>query len=183
MALEDNVMALEWYERDAEFYRLAFDHILARPDLFLVRTLSRIRTFFAFDVVLGAELGRAGLVLIGLNALIYCATLGLACLLVFSPGLAGIRRESILVVILAGLVYAAPYFVSFSHPTYNFAVAALIGVLAAVFLRQMLDRPLGALLGAIWASRWRRFALIATLALLVFIQVEWFIRQGAGALG
>ena len=183
VALGDQIATLEWYARDAEYTRLALDHIRARPDLFLIRSLSRVRTFLAFDVVLGAGLGKLGLGLIGLNALFYCATLALSCLLVFSLGRTDLPREPVLVMLLAGGAYAAPYFISFSHPTYNLPLAALAGVLAAVGLQRMIDRPARDLWHAVWASRWRRVALIATLAGLAFIQVEWFIRQAGSVLG
>jgi hypothetical protein len=38
------------------YMQMALDHIISRPDLFVIRTMSRIRTYFAFDTFFGAFL-------------------------------------------------------------------------------------------------------------------------------
>jgi 4-amino-4-deoxy-L-arabinose transferase-like glycosyltransferase len=162
-------------ERDHEFSRAALRHVLGRPDLFVVRSASRVRTYFAFDTFAGAQLAKGahlkhlGLLVIAVDAALYLAVAALALWLLIAAPPPGGPLLALLV-----LLYSAPYFISFSHPTYHFPVVPLLGVLAAVAGARLLAGELRApLRGA------RRVGLIAALALLAAIQLEWIANMSS----
>jgi hypothetical protein len=163
------VLALPRTARGAEFQRLAIEYVLHRPDLFLLRTLNRVRCFWGFDIFTAANLRGAGgagrrwfPVAFAMDAIGYLAVAGYAFFWISAaPGRFWTRWETWLLT-TAIVLYALPYWVTMSHPTYHFPVIAplaLLGVLA-----QQLVRSSG--LG----MRWRGWAALAVLGL---IQVEW----------
>lgn len=167
--ISERVMLLPRVERSAEYKRLAVEYIRHRPDLFLLRTVNRVRCFWGFDIFTAANLRGAGgaaarwfLPVFGLDALCYLVIVGFAFFwIAAAPGEFWRQWETWL---LAGtvLLYALPYWVSMSHPTYHFPVIAplaLLGVLA---------RRLAHAAGI--EVRWRGWASVAVLAL---IQLEW----------
>jgi 4-amino-4-deoxy-L-arabinose transferase-like glycosyltransferase len=166
-------------ERNHAFSQAAIDHIKDRPDLFILRSVSRVRTFLAFDTFAGAQLlGKGGggggkmrsllgLGVIALDALVYLTVLALVTIRLF---VIPIKKNEWLL-LAAALLYSAPYFVSFSHPTYHLPVTPVLAVLGLPILdhrlrgEPCLPPP---------ASR-GRMALFVTLLALVAIQVEWVL--------
>lgn len=171
--------ALPVQERGRAYTRAALAQVQAHPDAFLVRTAARMRTLLAFDTMAGARLrwsthplAGMGYAVLGLEALLFCL-LGISSIWGwFSTA----RRElsSGTVAIISGflLLYAMPYWISFSHPTYHLPMLPLLLLVAAVAWRQWLE------LGKI--PPWRpRQAWKAWLVMLLFvaIQVEWIIHM------
>lgn len=168
-------------ERDRAFSRYAIDHIRTRPDLFLVRSLARLRTFFAFDTFTAAQLARrarapmAALAVMAVDGGLYML-IGLGAIASLLEGAASPSRGVAAWVLgLGTLLYAAPYFVSFAHPTYHFPIVPLLAVLAAAAL----DRRLAPGAAPVpWPMR-RRIALITASAIFVAIQVEWAVNMAS----
>ncbi|MDH7515077.1 MAG: glycosyltransferase family 39 protein [Bacteroidota bacterium] len=169
---------LPFRARDSVFLDAAVTHILERPDLFALRTLNRVRAFFAYDVFAGAFLYKfygfpraVGLGVIALDALFYavfCISAAFALVAAKDRISFGLR-----VALWILVLYAIPYAVSFSHPTYHFAVVPMIGLLAAPLLAAPLRGRDG--LPARWRglTRVRKIAFAVFLLVFLFIQLEW----------
>ncbi|HSS39737.1 MAG TPA: hypothetical protein VLT58_13300 [Polyangia bacterium] len=175
--------ALPVAERDHAFSQAALDHIKARPDLFIVRSLSRVRTFFAFDTFAGAHVIKQaetntatmlGLVALAFDGLCYLVVAALALLWLVSMPKDEPERRAGLVAAGLTLLYALPYFASFSHPTYHFPIIPLLAAPAALVTARGLT---GA---SIWPStRRRRRVIYAAWAVLLAIQIEWIAHMSS----
>src|SRR5262249_43357089 len=153
-------------ERDRLFTREALRHIRARPDLFLLRTAARVRAYFGFDSYTASFIrNRAGgsrlaaLAVLGLDATLYLLSAALAI------GYACAARTlpmELRLAALTALAYSAPYFASFSHPTYHFPIVPLFLPFAAA--RILHPEP-------VCHPRLLRLALVVLLA----IQIEWIV--------
>jgi 4-amino-4-deoxy-L-arabinose transferase-like glycosyltransferase len=174
--------ALPIADQDSAFRAAAWRDIATRPGAFAVRTLSRVRTFLAFDMFAGAHLIHArsvpmtlGYGVLALDAFFYGAVGILSILFWFS----GTRRELSggFLALWSGslLVYALPYLFAFSHPTYHTPILPLMLLPVGVWLQRWLERD-GKL------PHWRKgSAWLAFLCLLIFIaiQVEFVLRMNA----
>ena len=160
--------------RDHEFSSVALRHILDRPDLFAVRTVSRIRVFFAYDTYTGTQLVKRsaspgwrllGLVVIGIDALFFISIAGAALARLC------VARIDHRVAILCcfSLIYAAPYFVTFAHPTYHFPIVPLLALIAGGWLQ---GTPAG-------LSAGRRRVLVVVLLAFALVQVEWTLNMSS----
>lgn len=170
-------------ERDHAFTQAALDHIKARPDLFIVRSLNRVRTFFAFDTFTGAQVIKQaetrtmtllGLVELAFDGLCYLLVAALALLWLVSDGADEPERRAGVIALGLALLYALPYFASFSHPTYHFPIVPLLAAPAAFVAARGLT-------GArVWpATRGRRRLVYATWAALLAIQIEWIAHMSS----
>ena len=178
------------YERDHLFVERALTHIRARPDMFVVRTLSRVRTFAAFDTFVSAQLAKEskplGAVSLVLDAISFLLLAGLALVYpaiqarsdapdrpMAGAQIATIPREIAHLLVLVALLYSAPYFVVFSHPTFHVPAVPLLGFFGAAAGARLLET--GVL--PIWAtiSPRARTGLAIALVALAAIQIEWFI--------
>jgi hypothetical protein len=158
-------------ERDATFVSRVLEHVRARPDLFILRSMARVRAFLAFDSNTASFLRRqAGAGTPTTFAVLICdaahfgaiVMLAVALLLSRWRGEGGLlASQDDLVVLALGicLLYALPYWLSFAHPNYHVPVVAVLGVLAGLRLSRT-DRP-------------ARLPLLAVALLLLLIQLEW----------
>ena len=184
-------------DRDERFVREAIAHIRERPDLFVVRTASRVRTFFAYDTYTASQLqfrsralaagalllDAALFVLVGVLAILFPAAVGgeggWGALREVAGGegdLAAWRAERVELYRLIGLIallFSIPYFVVFSSPTFHPPCTVLASMLAAPAAVVLLSRGLR----ATWAGLTprRRLATLAGLLAFFAIQVEWTI--------
>jgi 4-amino-4-deoxy-L-arabinose transferase-like glycosyltransferase len=171
-----------WADRDRLYSKLAVQHIVSRPDLFVIRTLNRTRAYFGFPVhhaeplksVLG-EKGRklAGVVITVLDAFLYWPIVVLAICFFFSSASTRKDVDSKLILLGAAFAYALPYWVSMSQPRYNFPVVPLLAVPATILLERLTEEPAADLFRPIVISRIRRYVLILLLAGFLYIQLEW----------
>ncbi|MBL0174509.1 MAG: glycosyltransferase family 39 protein [Ignavibacteria bacterium] len=170
------------HERDSVFTALAWEHILGRPDLFLLRTVNRARCFFAYDTFTGSFLYKwyplpraVGLAAIALDAALYAGIVILA-LLFFAMKGRGTNAGAFTIIALAiPLLYALPYVVSFSHPTYHFPVLPFLALFAVAALERTgySVRALREAVATLPPGRKRVFG-IAVL-LFVVVQIEWTV--------
>jgi 4-amino-4-deoxy-L-arabinose transferase-like glycosyltransferase len=188
--------------RDALFVKTATDYIEARPDLFLLRTVNRVRVYWGFDTFTSAQVAKIdrklGALVLALDASLYLLVTFLALLLpavVLSSGKgwAGLmqsatpghaspdpaaatawsadRKQMLTTLVTISVLYAFPYFLAFSHPTFHVPTTALVGMIGALSGVALLETGFG----PIWrglSRRPRRWTVLALLAYLA-IQVEW----------
>ena len=164
------------------YRKIAIQHILSRPDLFVVRSLNRARAYFAFDTTTGAfprlfygVSTTVSLALIGLDALFYCAILIGCVLFLFTYVRPKTAPDHVKLVLLVVLLYSLPYWFSFTHPTYHFPIVPLLGILAADLVARSVGERREKTFSLLPASARRRYGLAIVLFICVFIQVEWVL--------
>jgi hypothetical protein len=166
-------------ERDHVYVAKALDHIEKRPDLFIIRTAARVRTFGAFETYTSAQVARSSKILgaltLALDAALYLLVVGFA---IFFPCVRASpdpdvpdNKETMRLILIVAILYALPYFAVFSHPTFHFTDVPLIGLLGAAVLARLLvvgAKPLWIALG-----KRTKVAVALGFAFFVFIQLEW----------
>jgi hypothetical protein len=182
------------HERDHLFIAHALTHIRTRPDLFLVRTLSRLRTFAAFDTFVSAQLAKLskplGMLALGLDALSYVLLVSLSLAypalkdqdeapLATGEAAASVKlvkeemrsHETVNLLLLVALLYSVPYFFAFSHPTFHVPAVPLVGFLGASVGVRLLETGVV----PVWKQFSQRARVGFGIALIVLaaIQVEW----------
>jgi 4-amino-4-deoxy-L-arabinose transferase-like glycosyltransferase len=169
------------HERQLKYVDYSIRYIVKKPHLFAIRTFSRIRVFFAFDIYLCAILlkyygwSKIGAFLTcGMDVVIY---LGLLFGSVFSLFL--VRplhdKKGALVVLLAfPFLYAFPYFLAFSHPTYHFPILPFLSVFFSILVADFLRNRQEVISRLKASSRLNSVVFVAVVVFLVLIQVEWF---------
>lgn len=159
--------------------RAARQELRIHPGRTAIRTAARMRTLFAFDTFSGSRLtwahhplAKSGYAVLGLEA-VFWLVIGIGFLAFYWTDA---RRELSggTIAIIAGflLIYAIPYWISFSHPTYHLTMVPLMLIPAAIWL----ERTVALHKWPRWrkGQRWK-----AWLCILVFlaIQVEWIIQM------
>ena len=174
--LWNSIKALPAHLQDRACWRAVLAHVLDRPDLFLLRSLSRLRMYFAFPTDFGSILrsiygapAPVWLACGGTDAAVYLGIAGTAITALFA-GVGKRLGDKVLPIILTvAVVYALPFFVSFGHPTYNTAIQPLMAVLGLAWLTD------GDRLTQLRENPRRRRWLYVALALFLLVQVEWLI--------
>ncbi|RMG29962.1 MAG: hypothetical protein D6730_03140 [Bacteroidetes bacterium] len=163
------IQALPAREQNQAWSRAAWQHIRQQPALFVWRTLSRLRTFWAFDTFAAGSWWPQHRWL----ALLLLAADAAAYLLLAFSALAGLwvrpalPYSSLLGVLVAG--YTLPYLLAFSHPNYHLPLMPLLALFAAHCWQHC------GLSGQAWRQfvRQRKPGFWLAAALLLFIQLEW----------
>ncbi|MEM7371634.1 MAG: hypothetical protein AAF587_23670 [Bacteroidota bacterium] len=160
----DSIRSLPISQQRQAFMRKAQEHVLARPFLFCLRTLNRVRCFFAFDTYTGARtMARSsvlGILFLLIDACCYI-TLGILALQGIGGKSIPIPFQRILLVLIVG--YAFPYFLAFAHPTYHLAIVPLLAVFSGLGIEQLQTK-------SIW-NGWNKVGI----AFFFLVQIEWFI--------
>lgn len=154
-------------DQSAAYQKLAVDYVIAHPGVFVLRTVNRVRCFWGFDTFAAANLrsSRGGVkklfpAIFLLDAACYLLVAGFAVFwLAAAPG-SFWRGWQTRLLTVAIVLYALPYWVTMSHPTYHFPVVAPLALLGLVAYQAREQA----------AIRWRGWVALAGLAL---IQVEW----------
>ncbi len=178
--LVTEINALPAHLQNGRFTALALEEITGRPDLFLVRSLSRVRSYLATDSFSGSQLVKVfglplwtGLAAVAADGVFYAGVVGAAVAALFAGKKALPERDALTVLLGIALLYALPYFVSFSHSVYHIPTTPLLGVVAAVFAGRL--RRGGGVWDKLKNSRKRRVGLWVVAALFAAIQVEWLV--------
>jgi hypothetical protein len=124
--------------------REAWRYILARPDIFLLRTANRVRAFWGFDYIVSAniEVSRsvsgavARLLCLGAEAGGYCVVMLLVILGLFLSRRAMTVGHAALLVGLA-LAYQAPYALVYACGSYRFPVMGFLFPFAGLALDEI----------------------------------------------
>ena len=171
-------------ERDRLYRQSAWEHIRARPDLFLARTVNRMRTYFGFEIHRAKPLAtsletREGRELVGvaltlLNAFLYWLVVILAILAWFTC-LDPARTVEYAFVLGVAALYSLPYWLAFSSPRLNFPIVPLMAVFSAWFVQRWAETPSALLFRPVAESRKRRWGMYSALGAFAFIQVEWAV--------
>ncbi|MEM9932437.1 MAG: hypothetical protein AAF824_02440 [Bacteroidota bacterium] len=159
----DSVRALPEVTQSVAYRDLSLLHIAEHPGEFLLRTLNRVRVFWAFDTFTGAwwypRNNFIGQIILGIDAICYLSFMSI-CLLFWHPTFSRDKvKELSLLTILA---YGLPYYLAFSHPTYHFAIIPLF-----LFLGEWKKKPTMTL------TKW------GILFLLIGIQLEWIFHMSS----
>lgn len=200
-ALFRSILKEDIKTRDKLYMKAATDHIRARPDLFLLRTVNRVRVFMGFDTFTSAQVAGAnkqlGALVLALDAGLYLLVTVLALLfplvvlsrakgwvgLMKSAGETGDdaavaawvedRRQIIYVILAVSFLYTFPYYFAFSHPTFHVPVTALVSVIGVTAGVAFLETGFG----PIWKGASPRVRLWTVVALLAYaaVQVEWAV--------
>ncbi len=155
-------------KQTGEFYRQALSFIKEEPRDFGIRTINRVKTFWAADSFTGAFLSQSfsssfwavlgtGLDFIGFCILLWLAIEALPESYTYSPG-----------IWLIGLliIYPLPYYLAFSHPTYHFPLLPFLCILASKGLKRQ----------TLFSIRKKSLGLWFLRAIFVLIQIEWCLR-------
>lgn len=172
----DRLPAVErWRAEVQEARREAREH----PSRTAFRTASRMRTLVAFDTFAGSRLtwahhpmAKSGYAVLGLEA-VFWLLVGIGFLAFYWSEA---RRELSggTIAIIAGflLIYALPYWISFSHPTYHLTMVPLLLIPVAIWLERRVSHRH-------W-PRWRKgqgWKAWLCIFLFLAIQVEWVIQM------
>lgn len=179
--LEQNaaIRKLDLVPRDAEYMRLAEEHIRQHPGMFLLRTFNRICAYFAFDTFAGSFLIAfygfpkiVGLVVLAIDALFYLVIAIGSILYLFSlPDFPHCTPRQNMLLGLA-LLYAAPYFIAFSHPSYHFPIEPILMALASAFFVLIISGQWN----VVRAALHRRSRMLAIVLLsFAFVQIEFLV--------
>jgi 4-amino-4-deoxy-L-arabinose transferase-like glycosyltransferase len=160
------------------FFQMTLQEIGRNPQDFARRTLSRMRTLMAFDSFAGTRLLKSGgsakslgFVVLALDGLIYTSALLAWAAFLLSHARRELSGRDTVLVNGFLVVYAIPYWISFSHPTYHLPMVPLMLLLACVWGQKVMEK------GFQWpkSRNWGLACLVW--AILVAIQVEWAIRM------
>lgn len=167
------------YERNSAYWAATSRHIRDEPGMFMVRTSSRMRTFFAADSFTGSRLVNQGHPVVGyftlaLDGLLYLLVMALALRWIFltpRPPRPFLRRDFLILIML----YALPYFFSFSHPTYHLPLMPILICFAALAGTAWMqgDEKTATMGDPIkGGKRWR-----IAVAILLLVQLEWVVQM------
>lgn len=182
----DSLDALPDSIRSKAFMQTGLTYIGKRPDIFLLRSLNRIRTFFAFDSFTGARLTKPpnaapvlGYLVLGIDALFYMLIGGLW--IFFLGGMGKIELETRYVRLSFALIilYTLPYIISFSHPTYHVPLLPLLMLPASVVMLRILEEPAPRKLFARLSARKKR-RLYILFVVFFLVQIEWIVQMAGG---
>lgn len=178
-ALRENIKKNSLAIQDKLHTQYAVNHILARPDLFFLRSVNRLRNFFAFDTYTGSALIKEyginkimGLGIIALDAFFYLSIALFALLFFVIPYNKFNDQSGVIIFLIIIVGYSLPYWISFSHPTYHFPIVPLLGILSAISSMRLLSEPRD-IWNHIKSSKRKKYVLLSTMSLLIFIQIEW----------
>lgn len=157
------VSALPPLVQQERFKQLAEHYIAASPGAFVLRTLARARCFWGFDTFTALSLRwfRAGMfpLVLLLEAFLYCSLMlwAVARLSMAAPSFW--KSPETVVLVGSALLYAAPYWISMSHPTYHFPIVLPLLLAGASVGSRLLDHS--------------RLRICLVCGAFLAIQVEW----------
>lgn len=119
----DSIQHLPTKKRNKFYQKSSVNYIFSKPHYFLLRSLNRVRVFFAFDSFSGASLMKSyhqnilGRIFLVLSAGIYIGLFFIG-ILFFS-----FKKDFTNVLLMTTILsLAIPYFIAFSHPVYHFPI-------------------------------------------------------------
>jgi 4-amino-4-deoxy-L-arabinose transferase-like glycosyltransferase len=165
---------------DKIYRKVAFSHILSRPDLFLIRTMNRARNYFAFDTCTGSFLINKykisnklfGLIILGIDAVFYNLIMIGAILFLFNFRSFLMKSDHFSIILGIVIVYAVPYWLSFSHTMYHIPIVPLFGIFASVFISHLIDNSKAFVFEPIILSNKRKYFMWLVLIIFIYIQIE-----------
>jgi hypothetical protein len=165
-------------ERNKAFYQQVLGDIMERPGAFIIRTINRIKTFFAFDTFCPAnlymkyKLTYLSIVILIMTFIVYTLLISLAILFLVSYQNREISRSSVYLILLIILLTAFPYFIAFSHPTYHFPILPFVFAFAAIFVEKYFSSEIvkNRIINMIKS---KKYYVILFILLFLYIQIEW----------
>jgi hypothetical protein len=117
-----------------------------------------------------------------MDAVIYVSAVLASIAALFLRDALGLRKSSIVVLLLLVAGYAAPYWVSFSHPTYHMPVMPLLMIPAAAMLAWRPSAQ-GIVKRDAVLSLLRKRAFVICTVIFLYVQAEWTWVMARGLLG
>jgi 4-amino-4-deoxy-L-arabinose transferase-like glycosyltransferase len=163
-------------DRRSAMVHEAIRYIRQRPDLFLLRTVNRIRAFWGFDHIAAATV-RGGwpqcgklrpLICLAVEGGGYCFTMLLVICGFFLVSPATMAKKDALLLVAVVLAYQLPYTLSFAYSIYHFPVMGLLFPFAGLSLEKAWRER-----GTFWQSIKGRKWLWIALAVFVLMQLEY----------
>lgn len=171
--LLERTAALPPLRQPPVFRAMAQEYILAHPGPFLLRSANRVRAFWGFDTFTSLTLRKSSHRLfqltLPLEATLYLSLMGPAIFYLAAAGRTFWHHWQTWTIVDSVLLYAIPYWLSMSHPTYHYPVLAPVALLGAMAWQS--TREAGRI------SRTRGWAAVTVLLL---IQVEWVWQNSHG---
>lgn len=119
----DSIQHLPTEKRNEFYQKASINYIISNPHYFLLRSLNRVRVYFAFDSFSGALLMKSyhqdilGGIYLVLSAGIFIGLFSIG-ILFFS-----FKKDFTNILLIATILsLAIPYFIAFSHPVYHFPI-------------------------------------------------------------
>jgi hypothetical protein len=138
--IQDSVQRLSRHDEN-EFYRKsATEYIIAHPTSFLLRTFNRVGSYLAFDSFTASYIKNLGaskfllLLTLAFDGAIYLALVLLAVAFLVFYWKEIWRTPIYLLILLCGILYAGPYWISFASPVYHTPLLPLVLIFAMLFL-------------------------------------------------
>lgn len=179
------ILSMPLDEQEKFFFNYTLNNIKTRPDLFVIRTTSRIRSFFAFNSYTGSTILKKMRYTALNRSIAYISVildfffhifiiLTSLVLILLDENKA---RNSLKSIILIISMYAIPYWISFSSGLYCIPLMPLIGILSAISLDSLssMEGSISSLYKK--ASGKRRLVFILTVLFFLYIQAEYAISQ------
>jgi hypothetical protein len=157
---------------------MAKEHIRHHPGLFLLRSFNRVCAYFAFNTFAGAYLIETygfpkllGFAVIGLDAALYL--LIAAGSILYLGTLSGMNRRTLSSCVLVGvaMLYAFPYFLAFSHPSYHYPIEPILMIFSSAFFVCLINRNEDVLR----MIKHRQTGIAVALAVFGLIQIEFLV--------
>lgn len=179
------IMKMPLEEQEKFFFNYTFNHITKRPDLFIIRTTSRIRSFFAFNTYTGSTILKkmrysalsrsiAYLsIILDFFFHIFIVLTSLVLILVEEEKARSIIKSIFFIISM----YAIPYWISFSSGLYCIPVMPLLGILSAISMNRLYSQKESIYDVYKKATRKRRLAFVSMILLVLYIQAEYAISQ------
>ena len=178
IAVYDMIKKLPMKEADKAFYQQVLLDIIERPGAFIIRTLNRIRTFFAFDTFCSAnlymnyKLRYLSILILIMIFISYTLLISFAILFLATYQSLGISRSYVYLILLTIFLTAFPYFIAFSHPIYHFPIFPFITACAAIFIEKwsssdIAKKQIKNMLIA------KKYYVLLSLLIIYYIQIEW----------
>jgi 4-amino-4-deoxy-L-arabinose transferase-like glycosyltransferase len=170
-----DVYSLPVLDQSAQFQHLAVTYIREHPGMFLYRTANRVRCFFGFDTFTSAALSgntwmrvRIFPVVLLCEMLIYLLIAGSAIFWIAQAPRSFWHDPANWILLGTIVLYAAPYWISMSHPTYHFPILLPLAALGVIAWKASVHETARSTRG--WIA----------LAALGLVQAEW-VWQMSGA--
>lgn len=166
----ERTTALTPLEQQKAFQILAKDYITTHPGAFLVRTANRARCYWGFDTFTALAVRHIRPAMFApvllFEALLYCAMIVWTIIALIRVSSSFWKAQETWILVCSVLLYAAPYWISMSHPTYHFPVIVPL-ILAGAYAHQSFRLKTDS----------TKILVYVCLGLFALIQLEWVLQM------
>jgi 4-amino-4-deoxy-L-arabinose transferase-like glycosyltransferase len=174
----DSANRLPLREKQAVYSSLSRKHILEEPGMFVVRSINRFNSFFAFDSFTGSFVKNVSSSRILLFGVLAFDAVFFLSLLFFTVALLTLHWREVrssaflLLAVVTIVIHGSPYWISFASPVYHTALLPIMLLLMLYFIKLSPPRS--------WKHNWQtlytrpqRIAFTLAMLYALFIQVQF----------